>query len=227
MKPYYRVLHKGNAQSHGPIHTRAEAEKHALESARIEPGKSFEVALVLGIASAPAPEASMLWTDGEQPDATDEQPAEELPARPCDVWLKRLPLWIQERAERAMSRPPYGDYLASLMRSFAWSHTPEGHEFWGDVNDHLHLATPLPIAPPDDPEHNPDSLTPEQVGVAEGWRLLRRSEVVIGMPIGSLQFWRGSRREWSGVAAGNSLVCDAFCLRTRLPYGELDKEGKK
>ena len=220
MKPYFRIVPRaGGAESEPPIYGRAEIEQLALEAARRSPGKSFEVAFVLSIASAPVPEASMFWMDGVQP---DEQPQ----ARPCDVWLKRLPLWIQERAERAMYDHD-GAYEDSLMRSFAWSRTHEGLVFWNAVHNHLVSGAPHPIAPPDDPEHNPDNLTPEQVGVEDGWRLLRQSEVVIGMPLGSLQFWRGSRREWSGVAAGNSLVCDAFCLRTRLPYGELDKGGKK
>jgi len=138
VKPYYRVLHKGAAQSHGPIHTRDEAEKHALESARIEPGKSFEVALVLSIASAPAPEASMFWLDGVQPD---------------------------------------------------------------------------------DPEHNPDNLTPEQVGVAGGWRLLRQSEVKERENAVRVQGW--PIRRWVG---GEWKASDPACTyRTRLPYGELDK----
>jgi len=202
-----------------PIYSRAEIEQLALEAARRNPGKSFEVVLVLGIASAPAPTPSILWMDGEHPDTTDEQPPEEPPARPCDVWLKKLPRWIQERAERAMAKPK-GVYLNNLSGAFTWSSTPEGGMFWDCVDEHLKRGTPLPIAPPDDPEHNPDNLKPEQVGVVGGWRLLRRSEVdpdrTDSVAVeGWLNEWRRDR-DWC--------ACDEeMTYRTRLPYGELDK----
>jgi hypothetical protein len=146
VRPYFRIVPcAGGAESEPPIYGRDEIEQLALEAARRSPGKSFEVALVLSIASAPVPEASMFWMDGVQP------------------------------------------------------------------------------APPDDPEHNPDGLTPDQVGVADGWRLLRRSEVRARRELVEVQRWLDA--EWCGGTWMASVLHGTY--RTRLPYGELDKEGKE
>lgn len=70
--------------------------------------------------------------------------------------------------------------------------------------------------------HNPHRLTPEQVGVVNGWRLLDSDEVGSSMPIagdGTIERWRFIHSRWlSGNWNGSSLQT---CYRTLLTRKEL------
>lgn len=78
--------------------------------------------------------------------------------------------------------------------------------------------SPMPFI---DPEHNPDNLTPKQVGVADGWRLLRKSEIKDNRTTTPAHWWRNGG--WSHESTGWTAPDSTF--RTRIPYGQLDAEG--
>jgi len=69
-----------------------------------------------------------------------------------------------------------------------------------------HLLPPAPSEFPDPPEgcrwHNPDNLTPEQVGITEGWRLALESEIATDSLFENCIAWFGGtwndRHEWAG-----------------------------
>lgn len=74
--------------------------------------------------------------------------------------------------------------------------------------------------------HNPANLSPEQVGVSEGWRLLDEDEVgesvhpTIGIDfLGYFEQWQGA---WYGDDPLNGL-CDDITYRTKLTRAELRK----
>ncbi len=78
--------------------------------------------------------------------------------------------------------------------------------------------TPVAAAKP----HNPDNLTPEQVGVAYGWRLLDEDEV-ISVPVAEhcCEAWSKGFERWmiSNVTGQNKVLT----YRTRLTRSELRK----
>lgn len=70
--------------------------------------------------------------------------------------------------------------------------------------------------------HNPANLTPEQVGVAEGWRLLDVDEIAPSQsPVHGINLWMDSE-EWSVLpsAFGDTSGCT---YRTKLTREELKK----
>jgi len=70
--------------------------------------------------------------------------------------------------------------------------------------------------------HNPDSLTPEQWGESEGWRLLRVDEIMEeergGLSCAPFSFWSPSRGWENGICYADSLV---VTYRTKLTRAEL------
>lgn len=72
----------------------------------------------------------------------------------------------------------------------------------------------------DDPDHNPDNLSPEQYGAADGWRLLKRSEVLPNTEwpeLTEIELWddeEWDNSDWSGTMA-------SLTYRTRLSVAEL------
>lgn len=70
------------------------------------------------------------------------------------------------------------------------------------------------------PEHNPDHLTPEQIGTSEGWRLLNEDEYIYKPPTaGSLE--RMEKGRW---VSGNFIGSDTgWTYRTKLSPAELRK----
>lgn len=77
---------------------------------------------------------------------------------------------------------------------------------------------PWRLYPPPQGEewHNPDKLTPEQVGVKEGWRLLTVSEVESNDQTlkEHVFLWSSLHSVWRSQAKGNELC---FTYRTRAP----------
>ncbi len=93
------------------------------------------------------------------------------------------------------------------------------------AENHAIEADRVPANPPlqSDIAHNPDNLTDEQVGVADGWRLLRKSELSGFTPTGAeVQFKLGYRQrdKWERIIF-SPLVDDDFTYRTRVPLGQL------
>jgi len=71
--------------------------------------------------------------------------------------------------------------------------------------------------------HNPSNLTAEQVGLADGWRLLLKSEVDAGKFGSSDEFWRIStgRFEHAGCAPGGCYWSGFDTVRTKQPLPKL------
>lgn len=67
--------------------------------------------------------------------------------------------------------------------------------------------------------HNPAGLTPEQVGVAEGWRLLDRDEIVPRESTTKIEGWDFNYFFWDRPSWSGS--CPRFTYRTRLTRAEL------
>jgi hypothetical protein len=74
------------------------------------------------------------------------------------------------------------------------------------------------LIPDSDSEHNPEKLTPEQVGISDGWRLLRKSEIKSRAETDAIQGWMNKRWDKSGWEGSAE---DASC-RTKVAYGQLD-----
>jgi len=75
-----------------------------------------------------------------------------------------------------------------------------------------------------DPVHNPANLSDEVIGVAEGWRLLRKSEVGVDREcMDDIRMWLDIHWSQSGWSASNS----ANTYRTKIPFGQLDAGGSK
>lgn len=73
-----------------------------------------------------------------------------------------------------------------------------------------------------DPDHNPDNLTPEQYGAADGWRLLKRSEAV-GFECSEMDGWACKSEVWDACLdiSKKSELWDRITYRTRLSVAEL------
>lgn len=70
--------------------------------------------------------------------------------------------------------------------------------------------------------HNPDNLTPEQVGVADGWRLLDENEILSqfdNRPPYTCQAWLEFK--WSSEDLGYNGGSPNLTYRTRLSRAEL------
>ena len=66
MKPYYRILRVGHSRvTPCKVYTLKEAEAEALRLAGVEPGETFEILKVLGLARTTEP--SIFWNDGVEP----------------------------------------------------------------------------------------------------------------------------------------------------------------
>lgn len=71
-----------------------------------------------------------------------------------------------------------------------------------------------------DPDHNPANLTPEQYGAADGWRLLKRSEInTRGEQISEIECWNRVCKNW--ITYRFYGACDDETYRTRLSVAEL------
>ena len=71
-----------------------------------------------------------------------------------------------------------------------------------------------------DPDHNPANLTPEQYGAADGWRLLKRSEIhTRGEQIPEIECWNRAYKNW--ITHRFYGACDDEVYRTRLSPAEL------
>lgn len=76
--------------------------------------------------------------------------------------------------------------------------------------------------PVESQDHNPDNLTPEQVGVSDGWRLLSKEENSISYRMQAkitidIQRWSSSELAWDDSSwSGDE---ELFTYRTRKPAG--------
>jgi hypothetical protein len=71
----------------------------------------------------------------------------------------------------------------------------------------------------DDPVHNPDGLSDDVIGVKDGWRLLRKSEIKDRLCSLGIEKWdQYSDPAWSGPREGSNT---SFTYRTKLPFGQL------
>lgn len=107
-----------------------------------------------------------------------------------------------------------------------------GDEFWDvglKVWHPTYDATQLPNGlkyrrPIEAKPHNPDGLTPEQVGVSEGWRLLDEDEIRESTPIAVIRMWTHltTPHGWTagGVTAGE---LTEYTYRTKLNRADLRK----
>jgi hypothetical protein len=80
--------------------------------------------------------------------------------------------------------------------------------------------TPYGILPKGQEWHNPDNLTPEQIGAKDGWRLLLKSEIIKRIPDTNIE-WYGLDGKWRSGTNGDD---NKFTYRTKLPIGEIDKK---
>lgn len=69
--------------------------------------------------------------------------------------------------------------------------------------------------------HNPDFLTPEQVGVSEGWRLLVKGEI---RPA-DCEFWARSYKDWLPADSGKPTHSE-YTYRTRAHLPESQPAGR-
>jgi hypothetical protein len=70
--------------------------------------------------------------------------------------------------------------------------------------------------------HNPDNLTPEQVGVSEGWRLLESDEIHGELSLDDVGGWACGSKEWNGCF-GHGDMWKSITYRTKLSRAELRK----
>lgn len=73
----------------------------------------------------------------------------------------------------------------------------------------------------DDPDHNPDHLTDEQIGRKDGWRLLRKSEVGHALDEKNMEYWDGEG--WDKPVPDFSQASAYDTYRTKLSPAELAK----
>ena len=71
---------------------------------------------------------------------------------------------------------------------------------------------------PDEP-HNPDNLTPEQIGIAEGWRLLTKRENEYGPQLKEIEAWYEHSLGWSNIGYEGAHVNVTY--RTKLTPEQL------
>jgi hypothetical protein len=109
------------------------------------------------------------------------------------------------------------------FRDEEWSR----EETWElECNRPIHGIKAVPIEPkefPAPPEgkawHNPEKLTPEQVGVSEGWRLLLKNELVEIGDMHSMKngTWSHSGNHRSSDARGKTASCLTYRTKRPLP----------
>lgn len=118
-----------------------------------------------------------------------------------------------QRLNAALSHQPKGG--ESNMQEF---HTDLGGSMTPQPGKPVIADGPIPLA---SQAHNPDNLSQEQVGVADGWRLLDVDEVknVPEVFLRDIQLWLGTK--WDGTKWRGAGVGDTY--RTRLSRVELRK----
>lgn len=110
----------------------------------------------------------------------------------------------------------------ALSWSVAQANNPMWRMYHGPLTALLQQRTAkpapsFPALPPGEAWHNPEGLTPEQVGVDEGWRLQLVSELTNDLN-DNTQWWR--QNKWSPTDSWMSLPGDNATLRTRAALPE-------
>jgi hypothetical protein len=105
----------------------------------------------------------------------------------------------------------YSHYAVDVRSDYAKKH-------WPELVAAMEYREPSPIAQ----GHNPHGLTEEQVGVAEGWRLLTEEEMRLGTPIKERHCvnkrkvqYLSSPREWRNPIPDRSPLLDQQTYRTK------------
>lgn len=109
---------------------------------------------------------------------------------------------------------------AEALAAFVAQFYAENHAPKSDALTEAQSAIQAMVDASADPEHNPAKLTADQIGVSDGWRLLRKSEIKSGRGAMNCQSWEYGI--WDKFYFGSNHL---KTYRTRVPFGQLDKEG--
>jgi hypothetical protein len=116
--------------------------------------------------------------------------------------LKDHPAFIQPDWNAAL---PSSKKLKAAMEAFAKKQK-------GETAKSLQSGFPEP--PAGEEWHNPDELSPEQVGVNDGWRLLLESETQEDERVDYIELWSPEHRHFT---SGKYYPTDSQTFRTKRP----------